>query len=291
MIYPFFCLLALSLVLTGCTQSAKRSSCQSDTTQQHIKMSTENNTKDPTSLVYAEAPLRLSFTDSSGYTIPYCLYLPSSIRDQKKDGSYPLVLFLHGAGERGSDNLAQTNDTGIIPSLIKEDFYSEHPCIILAPQCPEGEQWVDVPWTEGSYSIDTVPVSEELAAVTELLEDICTSYPVDTSRICAAGVSMGGYAAWDILLRNPDTFSRAVILCGAGDPSHAADIADIPLWVFHGAKDTEVPVSGSREMTEALKAAGASELHYTEYPDMGHWIWLAAYEEPGLLEWLLSCSQ
>lgn len=247
-------------------------------------------------------PISLTYTDSRGYTIPYCLYLPSTLADNQGSDvsgiartadteSYPLVLFLHGAGERGDDNLAQTNDTGIVPHLIDETFYSRHPSIILAPQCPEDAQWVDTPWEEGSYSIDEISLSSPLSAVTELLHTVRQDYPVDQNRIYGTGVSMGGYGTWDMLLRNPDLFAGAIILCGAGDPNHAADIKDIPLWVFHGAKDEEVPVSGSREMVQALEEASSLNLHYTEYSDIGHWIWLNAYDEPGLLEGLFSSSR
>ena len=217
--------------------------------------------------------------------LPYCLFVPSVMETGQ---SYPVVLSLHGAGERGSDNQLQLNDTGIVPFLTEEEFYAQNPCIILAPQCPEGEQWVDTPWEDGSYSIEEVPISEELQAAAGLLEEICREYPVDESRVYMAGVSMGGYGAWDMLMRSPDLFAGAVILCGAGDPSQAEKIKEIPIWVFHGAEDEEVPVSGSREMVEALEEAGAETIRYTEYENIGHWIWMVAYEEEGLLDWLFA---
>ena len=102
---------------------------------------------------------------------------------------------------------------------------------------------------------------------------------------------MGGYGAWDMLLRNPDLFAGGIILCGAGDPTYAKVIADIPLWIFHGAKDKEVPLSGSSDMVQALKNAGAANLHYTKYPDMGHWIWMTAWEEDGVLMELFNCQK
>ena len=141
------------------------------------------------------------------------------------------------------------------------------------------------------YSIEETPISPALSAASKLLDNICAQYPADTSRLYITGVSMGGYGAWDLLLRHPDLFAGAIILCGAGDPSQAAAIAHIPLRLFHGAKDTEVPVSGSREMYQALLDAGANDVQYQEYPDIGHWIWLNAWDEPGLLDWLFSVSK
>ena len=105
---------------------------------------------------------------------------------------------------------------------------------------------MDTPWAEGSYSVADTPVSAALSAVTELLAKTCEEYPADPARLYAAGVSMGGYGAWDMLLRNPDVFAAAVILCGAGDPSAAESVKHIPVWLFHGSLDEEVPPSGSR---------------------------------------------
>ncbi len=269
---------AAALLLTSCSskkaqeESSSLSSAQEDSTH-------------PDNSRAVSGPIQLTFLSSAGYELPYCLYLPENMEEGV---SYPLVLFLHGAGERGSDNLSQTNDTGIIPYITDSAFYAQNPSIILVPQCPEEEQWVNTPWTDGSYSIDEVPVSDSLAAVTELLSEIMTEYPADPSRVYGAGVSMGGYGTWDMLLRSPDTFAAAVILCGAGDPSMADAVKDIPVWLFHGSLDEEVPPSGSRDMAEALIQAGAADVRYREYADYGHWIWLSAYEEPGLLAWLFS---
>jgi len=284
--YRFFILFLFCFLLIGCNSEAEPHDDNSNNL-----VTAENDTASDKELSIHSVIYSLSFSDENGTELPYLLYLPSSVSDkaeQNHDGSYPLVLFLHGAGECGTDNKAQANDTGIIPRLTDEDFYSKHPAIILAPQCPLNEQWVDVPWTKGSYSTDETPVSNELSAVTELLERICQEYPVDRSRIYISGVSMGGYGSWDMLIRNPDLFSAGIILCGAGDPSRADAISHIPLQVFHGAKDEEVPLSGSLDMVYALKEFGSSVVHYTEYADIGHWIWLNAWEEDGLLEWLFT---
>ena len=291
----FLCMafLLLSLIsLSGCGQNnADNDKTPPDQTN-HIETLTERAPDCSASTFYSK--YQLTYTDISGYSLPYCLYLPKKEAfpdDAEKTTSYPLVLFLHGAGERGNDNELQNNDTGIVPRLTDEAFYAAHPCIILAPQCPADAQWVDTPWTQGSYSIETTPVSAALSVVNELLDTICAQYPADISRLYITGVSMGGYGAWDMLLRHPDLFSGAIILCGAGDPSRAPAITAVSIRLFHGAEDTEVPVSGSRDMYQALEAAGAKDVQYKEYPDIGHWIWLNAWDEPGLLDWLFSVSK
>ena len=298
-------LLLLSLTSCAATNSesqaghAKGNSPATDNNASTSSESTE--TSESTSKTddgnFSTSPLysqyRLTYTDATGYSLTYCLDLPKKedFPEDSEKTSYPLVLFLHGAGERGTDNELQNNDTGIVPRLTDETFYAAHPCILVTPQCPADAQWVNTPWTEGSYSIEETPISPALSAANELLDDICAQYPADTSRLYITGVSMGGYGAWDLLLRHPDLFAGAIILCGAGDPSQAAAIAHIPLRLFHGAKDTEVPVSGSREMYQALLDAGAKDVQYQEYPDIGHWIWLNAWDEPGLLDWLFSVSK
>lgn len=298
-------LLLLSLTSCAVTNSENQSGHakgNSSATDNNASDSSENTeTSESTSKTddgnFSASPLyskyRLTYTDATGYSLPYCLYLPKkeAFPEDSEKTSYPLVLFLHGAGERGTDNELQNNDTGIVPRLTDETFYAAHPCILVTPQCPADAQWVNTPWTEGSYSIEETPISPALSAANELLDDICAQYPADTSRLYITGVSMGGYGAWDLLLRHPDLFAGAIILCGAGDPSQAAAIAHIPLRLFHGAKDTEVPVSGSREMYQALLDAGAKDVQYQEYPDIGHWIWLNAWDEPGLLDWLFSVSK
>ena len=268
--------------------NASTSSESTETSESTTKTDDDNFSASP---LYSQ--YRLTYTDTTGYSLPYCLYLPKkeAFPEDSEKTSYPLVLFLHGAGERGTDNELQNNDTGIVPRLTDETFYAAHPCILVVPQCPADAQWVNTPWTKGSYFVEETPISPALSAASELLDDICAQYPADTSRLYITGVSMGGYGAWDLLLRRPDLFAGAIILCGAGDPSQAAAIAHIPLRLFHGAKDTEVPVSGSREMYQALLDAGANDVQYQEYPDISHWIWLNAWDEPGLLDWLFSVSK
>ncbi len=201
---------------------------------------------------------------------------------------YPLVLFLHGAGGRGADNWGQIKDQpAALLALAGDAVQVKHPCIVVAPQCPGGKQWVNTPWGKGSYSQDKVAISAELKRVLEALAQLRTEFQVAPNRIYVTGISMGGYGTWDIILREPKLFAAAMPVCGAGDPSRAASVAKMAIWAFHGDKDGVVPVAGSREMIEALKKAGGAP-KYTEFPGVGHASWTPAHATEGLWEWLFA---
>ena len=213
-------------------------------------------------------------------TLPYRLILPESYDESKE---YSLLFFFHGAGERGNDNEKQFfHCVQYLADNMPET-------IIVAPQCPEGQQWVDTPWSLGAYSIEEVPESDEMIAVMELLDELKENYSVDTDRIYAAGISMGGFGTWDIMMRHNDVFAAGIPVCGGGDPSQAENLVDVPLFVFHGDKDDAVPVSGSRDTVQAIKDAGGTKVEYVEYAGAGHGIWNNAFATEGLLEKLLSC--
>ncbi len=211
-------------------------------------------------------------------TLPYRLILPENYDESKE---YPLLFFFHGAGERGNDNELQFfHCVQYLADNMPET-------IIVAPQCPVDNQWVDTPWSNGAYSIEAVPESNEMKAVMELLEELKTNYSVDTDRIYVSGISMGGFGTWDAIMRHNDVFAAAIAVCGGGDPSQAANLVDVPLYVFHGDADDAVPVSGSRDTVQAIKDAGGTKVEYVEYAGAGHGIWNQAFATEGLLEKLL----
>lgn len=214
-------------------------------------------------------------------TLPYRLLEPVKPRRGKL---YPLVVFLHGSGERGNDNTRQlTHGTYLFQ---KSENFRNYPCFVLAPQCPEGSRWVEAAWDSSVHHMPENP-SKPLKMVHDLIVTLTESLPVDPGRIYVTGLSMGGFGTWDMLARWPDLFASGVPICGGGDISTAPRIAHIPVWIFHSSDDGVVPVDLSRSMALALEKAGAT-FRYTEYNDAGHGSWKPAYEEPELIPWLFS---
>lgn len=221
------------------------------------------------------------FKDAAGKTLPYRLLKPADPEPGKK---YPLVLVLHGAGERGSDNaknLVWFWDGGKGPLGRPEVAAAK--AFALLPQCPDGKQWVDVPWATGSYK--TPAVSEPLRLALELVDASLKELPIDPDRVYVIGLSMGGFGTFDAIQRRPDLFAAAIPICGAGDPSKA--VAHVPVWAFHGDQDTAVPVAGSREMVAALEKAGGA-VKYTEFKGVGHNSWSPAFQTKEFWTWLFA---
>lgn len=214
--------------------------------------------------------------------LPYRIYVPFNYSPDKK---LPLVVNLHGAGLRGSDN---TKHMGFLNTMLMAEDQQLADAIIICPQCPENQKWVDTDWTKGSYSVDAVPESNELKAVMELVQQIMQEYPVDENRVYAIGFSMGGYGTWDLLMRHSDVFAAGIPMCGAGDPSKAEQLKTMPVWAIHGGKDPTVPVKGSQDMAQALENAGAANVHYTELPDNEHDVWNYTYQNAEIFTWLFS---
>lgn len=220
-----------------------------------------------------------TYTDPQGKTLKYRLLKPKGYGPAKK---YPLVVFLHGAGERGDDNEAQLKHG--VKEFVTADVRKQYPCFLIAPQCPRDQVWAGLEGGFNSHKQAAKP-SEPGRLVLELIAAMQKEYSIDPTRIYLTGLSMGGYGTWDLLARKPDLFAAGVPVCGGGDESTAEKIAKIPIWVFHGDKDNAVPVSRSRTMVEALKKAGGRP-KYTEYPNVGHNSWDKAYADPKLMNWL-----
>ena len=219
--------------------------------------------------------------------IPYRLFIPANYDATKK---YPLVLFLHGAGERGTDNVKQLTASQGAFLWSSDANQKDHPCFIVAPQCPDNDQWVNTSWGLGSYSTTKIPISKALKMVVNLLDTLKANYSLDTTSFFVTGLSMGGYGTWDIITRFPQMFRAAIPICGAADPGKAKLLVKMPIWCFHSADDNVVPVKGSREMVNAINEQGVNnrDNFYTEYTNAGHFAWVPAYSEPDLVSWLFN---
>ena len=196
-----------------------------------------------------------------GVQLNYLLALPKDYTQQK---SWPLVLFLHGAGERG-DELKLVKKHGP-PKLI--DNGKAFPFIVVSPQCPKDVWW-------------------EPIELTALLDEIIKNNNIDEDRIYLTGLSMGGFGTWRLAAHSPDRFAAIAPICGGGEPYWARRFPHLPTWAFHGAKDRVVPLERSQEMIDAVKKNGGLP-RLTVYPEAGHDSWTETYNNPQLYEWLLA---
>jgi len=221
------------------------------------------------------------FRAPNGIVLPYRIYVPE---DYDSETEYPLLLFLHGSGERGNDNLAQVKKNSVMQTLLNEKNRKDYPCVVLAPQCPEEQRWFPRTEEDNDFSIPN--------ALMALLEDTKKNYSIDTGRIYITGLSMGGYGTWGLLTGLPNYFAAAVPICGGGNPEQIpGNLAQVPIWVFHGKRDSVVDVENSREMVQALKDIGSTVVKYTEYPWENHACWELAYREADLFPWLFAQSK
>ena len=227
-----------------------------------------------------------------GTTFRYQVFVPENWSPKQK---WPIILFLHGAGERGSDGLLQT--LAGLPQAIRMDR-SRFPTVVVMPQCPRESWW---------------PAPEMEAVALAALDAATNEFKGDPKRTYLTGLSMGGYGSWDLASRYPGKFAAVVPICGGitapehlvkihpelaktaypDDPKSYAEVAkrigNTPVWIFHGAEDETVPPDSSRKLNKALKTAGGN-VRYTEYQGVGHDSWDKAYAEPDLMPWLLSKS-
>ena len=191
--------------------------------------------------------------------LPYLLYSPET------SVPVPLILFLHGSGERGVD-LVHVGDEGL-PEILAN---LPEAAFVVTPQCPENTRWTD-----------------HLGALGTLLDTVVAEYDVDPNRLYLTGLSLGGQGAWYLAARNPERFAALVPVCGRSNPEAADRLKTLPTWVFHGAADDTVPVSESEKMVAALERAG-SNVKFTAYSGVGHNSWSKAYGEPELYTWLFA---
>jgi predicted peptidase len=203
------------------------------------------------------------------------------------EGRLPLVLFLHGAGERGNDNEAQLRHG--MKDLLAWCRENKQSCHILAPQCARGGWWSnmegDFRGKEGMILRDQP--GEAMAVVLGVIDGLVEAGEVDPDRVYITGLSMGGFGTFDAISRRPEFFAAAVPVCGGGDPKQAVKFKDLPLWVFHGAKDSVVQEVLSAQMVAAVKEAGGTP-KYTVYPEANHDSWSATYADGRVWKWLFA---
>lgn len=230
------------------------------------------------------------FASSSGDTLPYRLFVP---RDYKPGKKYALVLFHHGAGGRGNDNLA--NLEGPCPlEWADVEHQAKHPCFIVAPQIPRHAER-DIQGAHDGRPPRTGVMRVHIQTIHEILDRLEDEFSIDTRREYVTGLSMGGECTWMSLIERPDRFAAAVPIC-AGDRFIGLTPAELgqrfsrfPLWIFHGDDDQVISVEVSRKLVKALRDAGG-EPRYTEYPGVNHASWLPAYRDPDLMAWLFTQS-
>ncbi len=213
-------------------------------------------------------------------TLPYRLLKPVANRQ----GPFPLVLFLHGAGERGRDNIKHTQyiDKLFLDTTNRQKF----PCYVVAPQCPPQLKWTDMKWKETTHRQSPEP-TWPIKRAKELVDSLIHVLNIDTSRIYITGLSMGGYGTFDFCARYADIVAAAVPVCGGYDVQKVAAMQHISFRIYHGAKDLVVPVANSQKMVAAMRDK-KMVVQYIELPEVKHDAWLNAYRSSELLEWLFS---
>lgn len=222
-------------------------------------------------------------------TMPYRMLLPAGFDRQKK---YPLIVFLHGSGERGNDNQAQLVHGASL--FTRPDIKAQYPALVIFPQCALDDYWanmVDSVDSDSSRQFTFYPEREAgkgLQMVMQLITQLASEKWVDQSRIYIGGLSMGGMGTFELLYRMPDTFAAAFPMCGGGDPEATQNYANkVPLWIFHGQDDPVVNPEYSIAMAKAIKAHGGT-VKLSLYPGVGHDVWTPAFQEAELLPWLFS---
>jgi len=202
----------------------------------------------------------------------YLIYLPKDYHARSKT-RWPLILFLHGAGERGA-NLSKVAVHGP-PKLAKQG--RDFPFILVSPQCPANQRW-------------------DNDVLLALLDEIEERYSVDKSRVYLTGLSMGGYGTWSLGLTHPERFAAIAPICGGGDlivlllgdPKKVAALKSLGVWAFHGGKDPVVPLAESERMIDTLKRTGCKDVELTVYPEAQHDSWTETYNNPRLYDWFLA---
>ncbi len=231
--------------------------------------------------------LKKEFEGKNGGILPYRILYPENYNP---DQQYPLLLFLHGAGEKGNDNKKQLIHGSSM--FLEPENRNNFPAFVVFPQCPEDGWWIDLSQRQALDDDPDLqesvqfPASNPMKLVLELLDQLTSDLNVDNNRLYVMCLSMGGYGTFDLLSRRPEWFAAAVPICGGGNTGLAERYAPhTSLWVFHGEEDNVVPAELSRNMVKAIEEAGG-DIKYTEYKGVGHNSWDPAFAEEDLLPWI-----
>lgn len=223
------------------------------------------------------------YVSAQGDSLRYRLLRPEAVEPGRK---YPLVLFLHGAGERGRDNRKQLVHGGRM--WLNPVNREKYPAFVLAPQCPGEDYWA-YPSRPESFAPDEMPVLQQptrlVLTLKELLDRYLAMPEVDRDRVYVVGLSMGGMATFDLAVRYPELFAAAVPVCGTVNPARLPAAKNVKFRIYHGDADDIVPVAGSRRAYKALKQAGA-EVEYIEFPGVNHGSWTPAFNDREFMSWL-----
>lgn len=219
----------------------------------------------------------LTYRSPSGAVMPYRLFIPDAAA---RTGPLPVVIYLHGGGGAGRDNLRQLSTGNVAGTRlwVRSDIQRRFPAFVLAPQLDGDGQWGNAGSTQ---------LTPDAALALEVLDQVARDFAIDQRRVYLVGQSRGGRGVWDLVSKRPGLFAAAVPVCGDGNVDRVVAASAVPIWAFHGALDDVVPVDGSRAMVAALRAAG-SQVRYTEYADAGHNVWNRAFAESELPAWLFS---
>lgn len=277
-----------------------------------ITVGKQSNAKSETVIKSEFTANKRTFTDTANgnFALKYCVREPDNTVDTEK---VPLVLFLHGAGERGDNNEDQLKNAIAKAYSTRFDsmFYDSY---VIAPQCPyinydtgatydndpshmniNASKWVNRLWTQGSYSLAETPETPALKAAANLVKEYLKNPRVDASRVYVIGISMGGYGTWDVIARYPEIFAAAVPICGGGPSEKSEELADMPIYAFHGTADTAVPYDkGTKAMYDNISAYGKNKMLFHTFEKGGHSIWDQAITYtgdsayPSTLDWLFA---
>jgi predicted peptidase len=247
--------------------------------------------------------LKAGFSDTAtGIAMSYRLFVPDSYDPAR---FYPLLLFLHGAGERGSDNEIQLLANQGATVWAKPEQQSRHSCFVLAPQCPwdPSADSARAPYGKGGWTslipngfTDPYKARPELETAFDILQSVSRTYSIDKKRIYCTGLSMGGFGTWAIAISHPDTFAALVVIAGGGDPAQVATVASIPSWIFHAVRDPIVSIRFAEITLQALTSV-VGRTKYTEYSEdlyfypAAHLSWIPAYANAAMREWLFQQSR